>query len=84
MENADIEPIARSAVARLDRMVRGDGGQVTLIGVEGAVIRVGYRPGADPDCVVGTCVLPEIELRAMLIELIAARAPGVEVRVERR
>ncbi len=77
------ENIATALVARFDRMVRRDGGSVRLIGVEGALLRVGYRPGADPDCREGVCVLPERELQAMIAEVLAAQAPELRVTVER-
>jgi len=77
------ESIAAALVARFDRMVRRDGGSVRLIGVEGSLLRVGYRPGVDPDCSQGVCVLPEAELQAMIAEVLAAQAPELRVKVER-
>jgi hypothetical protein len=75
--------IASSLVARFDRMVRRDGGTVKLLAVEGALIRLGYRPGADPECEDGVCILPERELQVMIAEVLAAQAPELRVEVER-
>jgi Fe-S cluster biogenesis protein NfuA len=83
MEMIELEAVARGVVQRVDRMVRRDGGAVTLIGVEGGVLRIGYRPGVDLDCAEGVCVLPEVELQAMMTELLAPQAPDLRVRVER-
>ena len=42
--------VADTLVAQFERMVRRDGGELSLLGVEGDVIRVGYRTGSDPGC----------------------------------
>ena len=70
-------------VARFDRMVRRDGGAVRLLGVDGATLRIGYRPGADPACAEGVCILPEQELQAMMTEVLATQAPALTIAVER-
>lgn len=83
MSQPDLTLLAPAIVSRFDRMVRRDGGAVRLIGVEGTLLRIGYRPGADPECQEGVCILPEIELQAMIAEVLAAQAPAARVKVER-
>ena len=75
--------IASSLVARFDRMVRRDGGSVRLLAIEGPLLRLGYRPGTDPECEDGVCILPEKELQQMIAEVLAAQAPDLRVQVER-
>ncbi|WP_055480035.1 hypothetical protein [Sphaerimonospora mesophila] len=70
-------------VAEFDRMVRRDGGEVTLLAEDGAVIRVGYRPGsAGPDCRDDVCILPQDELRQLMAETLRRRNPEKELVVE--
>jgi len=64
-------------------MVEGDGGSLRLSGVEGDLITVGYRPGADPTCEGDACVLPEAELQQLMAETLARRDPSLRVRVIR-
>lgn len=73
---------ARTLVANFDRMVRRDGGSVVLAGAAEGLIRVHYRPGADPECDDGACVLPHVELEQMMNETAARRDPSVRVVVE--
>jgi hypothetical protein len=80
---ADASSIAQSLVARFSRMVRSDGGSVSLLGVEGDLVRIGYKPGVDPECPDGVCVLPEAELQAMMAEVLAAQDPSLRVVVKR-
>jgi hypothetical protein len=68
--------------SQFHRMVRGDGSAVSLLGVEGDVIRVGYRPGVDPSCVDGACVMPHLELEQLMGETLARRDPTLRVVVE--
>ena len=79
----DPTAVASSLVARFDRMVRRDGGSVRLLAIEGPLLRLGYKPGADPECENGVCILPERELQAMIAEVLAAQAPELRVKVER-
>jgi hypothetical protein len=79
----DASSIAQSLVARFSRMVRADGGIMRLLGVEGDVVRIGYKPGVDPECHDGVCVLPEAELQAMMAEVLAAQDPSLRVEVKR-
>jgi len=75
--------VAQSLVSRFERMVRRDGSRIRLIGVDQSLVRIGYVPGVDPDCADGVCVLPEVELQAMMAEVLAAQAPALSVKVER-
>jgi hypothetical protein len=67
---------------QFDRMVRRDGGSVTLLAVADGVIRVGYHPGADPGCDDGSCVLPHLELQQLMTETLARRDASLRVVVE--
>jgi hypothetical protein len=73
---------AATLVGQFDRMVKRDGGSVTLLGVDGDVIRVSYAPGVDPDCTDGVCVMPHVELQQLMAETLARRAPSLQVVVE--
>jgi len=64
---------AQQLVQQFDRMVRRDGGSLTLLGVDGSVIRVGYRLGVDPTCDDGACVMPHLELEQLMAETLARR-----------
>jgi hypothetical protein len=74
--------LADTLVAQFERMVRRDGGELSLLGVEGGVIRVGYRMGADPECESGACVLPHVELQQLMNETVARRDPSMKVVVQ--
>jgi hypothetical protein len=75
--------VADQIVQQFGRMVQRDGGSLRLIGVEGNVIRLGYKAGHDPECTDdGACVLPHVELREMIEETLARRAPDMKVSVE--
>jgi hypothetical protein len=43
---------------------------------------VGYKPGVDPTCDEGSCVLPHLELQQLMAETLARRAKDVRVVVE--
>jgi hypothetical protein len=72
---------AESLVKQFDRMVKRDGGSVSLVGVDGSCITVLYKPGVAPDCADGVCIMPHIELQAMMAETLARRDPNLSVRV---
>jgi len=74
--------LADDLLRRFRHMATSDGGSLTVAAVDDATIRFRYHPGADPDCEGGECVLPGVELQAMLRETAARRAPGVDVHVE--
>lgn len=73
---------AQAVVAQFNRMVRRDGGALTLIALTDNELRVGYRPGSDPTCDDDGCVLPHIELQQLISETVARRSPGTRVVVE--
>ncbi len=75
--------IGTELVAQFDRIVHRDGGEVTLLAEDGAVLRIGYRPGnAGPDCQDDVCVLPQQELHQLMSETLRRRSPGTELVVE--
>jgi hypothetical protein len=74
---------AESFIKQFDRMVKRDGGEVTLIGVEDSCIVVGYKAGHDPECTDGVCIMPHVELQEMMAEQLARREPNMSVRVVR-
>lgn len=74
--------MASTLVGQFDRMVKRDGGAVSLLGVDGSVIRVGYRPGTDDTCDADACVMPHVELQQMMAETLARRDASLQVVVE--
>jgi hypothetical protein len=74
--------LAETLVAQFQRMVRRDGGDLALLGVDDGVIRVGYRMGSDANCAEGVCILPHLELQDLMNETAERRAPGTKVVVE--
>jgi hypothetical protein len=75
--------VAQTLVQQFDRMVRPDGGSVELVAAEADVVRVRYRPGAPPeDCESGACALPGEELRQLMSEALARRAPALRLELE--
>jgi hypothetical protein len=75
--------VAQTLVQQFDRMVRSDGGSLELLGAEGGVVRVRYRPGAPPeDCESGACALPGEELRVMMGEALARRDASLSLELE--
>jgi len=78
----DIADTAETLVRQFDRMVKRDGGSLSLLATEGEVIRVGYKPGIDPTCDEGSCILPHLELQQLMAETLARRTNEVRVVVE--
>ena len=78
----DIADTAETLVRQFDRMVKRDGGSLSLLGADDDVISVGYKPGIDPTCDEGSCVLPHLELQQLMAETLARRAKDVRVVVE--
>ncbi len=74
--------VAASLVSQFDRMVKRDGGAVSLVEVRDGVIRVAYRPGVDRSCDTDACVLPHIELQQLMSETLARRDASLQVVVE--
>jgi hypothetical protein len=77
-----VKSVADTLIEQFDRMVSRDGGELSLLGVEGQVVRVGYRLGVDPSCTDGVCVLPQLELEKLMSETLARRSPEMKVVVE--
>jgi hypothetical protein len=73
---------AEDLISQFNRMVKRDGGLLTLVDFDGEVIRVGYQLGADPTCVDGACVMPYGELQLLMAETLARRDPSLRVVVE--
>jgi Fe-S cluster biogenesis protein NfuA len=73
--------IAEQLVSQFDRMVRRDGGSLQLVGVEDSCIVVSYRKGTAEQCTQDVCVMPHVELQALMAETLAQRHPGMSVRV---
>jgi hypothetical protein len=73
---------ATTLVRQFDHMVKRDGGSVVLLAVGDGVIRVGYRPGVDPECTGDVCVMPHIELQQLMTETAARRIASLRVAVE--
>ena len=72
---------AESLVKQFDRMVKRDGGSVSLVGVEGSCITVAYHPGVAPDCTDAVSIMPHVELQAMMAETLGRRDPTMSIRV---
>lgn len=80
--STDIEAIASNLIAQFDRMVRGDGGSLSLTRVEpDGLIEAAYRPGADPACETGACAMPHAELQQLMSETLQRRDPELRVSV---
>jgi hypothetical protein len=73
---------AEDLISQFSRMVKRDGGTLSLLDFDGEVIRVGYRLGADPTCVDGACVMPYDELQQLMAETLARRDPSLRLVVE--
>lgn len=71
--------IAQQLVDSFARIVRADGGDLEILSVEDARIRLAYRPGHDEECTTGQCVLPHLELQQMMREWLDRRSPGTSV-----
>ena len=78
----DISDTAQTLVRQFDQMVKRGGGSLSLLGADGEVIRVGYKPGVDPTCDEDSCILPHLELQQLMAETLARRAKNVRIVVE--
>lgn len=74
--------LATEIVAQFARIVRTDGGRLTILEDGEKAVRIGYVSGTDPNCDGGTCVLPPAELQMMMREWLARREPGATVTVQ--
>jgi len=68
-------------VSEFQRMVRRDGGALTLLSEVPGLIRIGYRAGKPLDCDSGACVLPHAEIQQLMSETQAARDPQQAVEI---
>ncbi len=73
--------IAQQLIDSFARMVRMDGGELTVISEQDDRITLGYAAGHDPECTSGACVLPHLELQEMMSEWLGRKAPGTAVTV---
>ena len=73
---------AEQLVAQFDRMVRGDGGNLTLESLRDGTLLVMHRSGSDLTCEGDSCVLRSVELEQMMAEVLERR--GSQLRVEVR
>ena len=71
--------IAQQLIDSFARMVRADGGELSLISEQEGRVELGYAPGHDPECADGACVLPHVELQEMMSEWLGRKAPGMIV-----
>jgi Fe-S cluster biogenesis protein NfuA len=74
--------IAQKLVQQFERMVRRDGGALSVLSVDENLIRIGYRLGGDPACADGACVLPHVELQELMGETLARYDRSMRVVVE--
>ena len=74
--------IAATLVSQFDRMVKRDGGAVSLLGVDGSTNRVAYKPGLDEACEGDMCIMPHLELEQLMAETLARRDATLKVVVE--
>jgi len=75
-------PLAQQLIDSFARIVRANGGAISILAADGDKIRLGYSPGVDEECTTGQCVLPHLELQEMMREWLSRRAPGATVSVQ--
>ena len=75
--------VGQSLVSQFERLVRRDGGSLSLLRETAGEIVVGYRPGAEAGCEDGVCMLAEAELQQLMAETLARQAPSLKVVVNR-
>jgi Fe-S cluster biogenesis protein NfuA len=71
----------QTLVRQFEPMVRRDGGALSLLTEDEALIRIGYRQGRPAECESGTCILPHVELQGLINETLARRAAVARVEV---
>lgn len=71
----------RLVVEQFKDIVGADGGEVSLLGVEGDLLRVAYKPGHSEQC--ASCVISPENLRDMLLDVLPAHDASIR-RVEVR
>ena len=72
--------VAEQLVEQFDRMVRRDGGSLTIASLEEGTLRVLHHAGSDPACEGDVCVLPSVEIEQMMTEVLERR--GSHLRIE--
>ena len=71
--------LADQLIESFARIVRADGGRLTLLAAGEDRIELSYAAGHDPDCASGACTLPHLELQDMMAEWLSRRAPGTRI-----
>jgi len=66
-------------VEQFKEIVGADGGEVRMLGVEGDLLRVAYKPGHNEQC--ESCVISPENLRDMLLDVLPAHDASIR-RVE--
>lgn len=68
-----------SVIEQFQEIVGPDGGRIELLGVEGDLLRIAYRPGQNEQC--ASCVISAENLRDMLLDVLPQHDPAIR-RVE--
>jgi hypothetical protein len=76
-----VSEAVKLVVEQFQEIVRPDGGALELLGVEGDLLRVAYRPGTNEQC--ASCVISPDNLRDMLLDVLPAHDASIR-RVEVR
>jgi hypothetical protein len=63
-----VSEAVKRVVEEFGEIVRPDGGSLELLGVEGDLLRVAYRPGRNEQC--ASCVISPENLRDMLLDVL--------------
>jgi hypothetical protein len=72
-----VSEAVKQVVEQFQEIVGADGGQVRMIGVEGDLLRVSYKPGHNEQC--ASCVISPENLRDMLLDVL----PGHDASIRR-
>jgi hypothetical protein len=62
-------------VDQFKEIVGADGGEVSLIGIEGDLLRIAYKPGHNEQC--ASCVISPENLRDMLLDVMPAHDASI-------
>lgn len=72
---------ARQVVEQFHEIVKPEGGSVSLLGIEGGVLRVRYVAGVNDEC--AECVMEPDALSTMMKDMLGTLDPTIsDVRVE--
>jgi Fe-S cluster biogenesis protein NfuA len=70
-----------AVIEAFDEIVKPDGGSVSLLDIEGDVLRVSYAKGVNEQCV--ECIMEPDALAGMMKDMLADQAPEIrDVAVE--